>query len=63
MITKKQYQSALKVIKQYEKQQKEKWSCDKCSKYFQNPFDEPFCQDDFDLREDKDCKGKNYLKR
>lgn len=62
MITKKQYNDALKIIKQYKKEQEDKWSCEKCKKHFINPFDEPFCRDDFDLRKNKDCKGKNYIK-
>lgn len=62
MITKKQYNDALKIIKQYKKEQEDKWSCEKCKKHFINPFDEPFCRDDFDLRKNKDCKGKNYVK-
>jgi len=62
MITKKDYKEALKIVKQYEKEQSEKWSCDKCDKYFTNPFDQSFCHEDFDIENDITCKGKYYTK-
>ena len=61
MITKTEYKKAMDIVKQYEKEQSEKWSCNKCEKQFSNPFDEYFCVDGFDLRNDKDCKGKNFM--
>lgn len=45
MITKVEYKKAMEIAKQYEKEQSEKWSCDKCEKQFSNPFDEYFCTD------------------
>jgi len=61
MITKIEYKKAMEVVKQYEKEQSEKWRCEKCEKQFSNPFDEYYCTDGFDLRNDKDCKGKNFM--
>ena len=62
-ITKTEYRNALKIVKQFEKQeQKLKWSCDKCKKKFTNSFDQEYCEDDFDLSKGKNCKGKNFSK-
>jgi len=61
MVSEDEYKNALKVIKQYEKEQSEKWSCDKCKKQFMNPFDQYFCEDGYDMRK-KDCKGEKFVR-
>jgi hypothetical protein len=60
MVSEDEYKNALKIIKQYEKEQSEKWSCDKCVKQFMNPFDQYFCEDNFNMRK-KNCGGQNFV--
>ena len=65
MITKKDYENALKVIHAYEIQEAHRWKCDKCEYQFMNPFDQQMCQKGFDVEIGKmnTCRGRQFLKR
>ena len=66
MITDDEYQKALGIVYQYEKERKEGWfdvdDCKKCVHWFSNPFDQWYCDLEYDLENDKDCGGKEYIK-
>lgn len=37
------------------------WKCDGCKKLWSNPFDEEFCNDNFNFKQNRTCKGRNYI--
>jgi len=59
-VTKNEYKKSLKIVKKYEEEQKQQWSCDKCTKFFTNPFDQQFCKDDYKVDKGGNCRGKKF---
>ena len=41
---------------------KQGFDCRECIKYFSNPFDQYYCELDYNIENNKTCKGKHFEK-
>ena len=52
----------IKILNKFKNKDILLFDCDNCKFCFSNPFDQYYCEKEYDLENDKDCGGKYYVK-